>query len=172
MKCQACGHVVQRRAQFCPHCGQPVVPRTRGQSREFARPRWPLLLAMVAGGVLLGAVAVQLLNQRESPADDHVHFDGTLHGATLASQYPQVYQVAAEFICPCGTCTDGLEVCDCGMTRGSTEVRTKIYELLRVHHVPHVIELIEAEYGYRKSKSSSSLNLPGPSAPPPWAKPN
>ena len=129
------------------------------------------MLALVAGGVLLGAFAVQWLDRKEPAAHNHAHFDGTLRGEALAAQYPAVYQVAAEFICPCGTCTDGLEVCDCGMVKGSTEVRTKIHELLQVHHAPHVIELIEAEYGYRKNKPGSSLNLPEPSSTPPWATP-
>lgn len=171
MKCQACGHVVQRRAQFCPHCGKPVVPRARAQQHEAARPRWPLLLALVAGGALLGAVAVHIMSSRESPAHTHSHFDGRLRSEALAAQYPKVYQVAAEFICPCGTCSDGLEVCDCEMAKGSTEVRTKIYELLQVHEVPHAIALIEQEYGYRKSNPASSMKLPAPSATLPWAKP-
>ncbi len=147
------------------------MPRPRPQENKGPRPRWPLLLALVAGGVLLGALAMQLLQQKEpSPPTTHAHFDGTLRGEALAAQYPAVYQVASEFICPCGTCTDGLEVCDCAMAKGSTEVRTKIHDLLQLHHAPHVIQLVEAEYGYRKGKDSSSLKLPAPSTLP-WARP-
>jgi hypothetical protein len=147
------------------------MPRARSQQNENARPRWPLMVALIAGGVLLGAVAVHLLSRRESPAPAHSHFDGRLRGAALAAQYPAVYQVAAEFICPCGTCTDGLEVCDCEMVKGATEVRTKIYELLQVHEAPHAIALIEQEYGYRKNNPASSMKLPAPSSTLPWAKP-
>jgi hypothetical protein len=137
------------------------------------------MIALVAGGVLLGAVAVQWLTPKE-PAPHATqaaqaapaHYDGTLRGEALAAQYPKVYQAASEFICPCGTCTDGLEVCDCVMPKGAAEVRTKIYELLQVHEVPHAIALIEAEYGYRKSNPAPAMNLPSPSSTLPWAKPN
>ena len=172
MKCQACGHVVQRRAQFCHHCGKPIIMRTRAPENKAASPRWPLVIGLVAGGVLLGAVAVQWLTPKETATQvTHNHFDGTLRGEALAARYPNVYQVASEFICPCGTCTDGLEVCDCVMPKGSSEVRTKIHDLLQVHEVPHAIALVEEEYGYRRSKPNSSLNLPDPSSTLPWAKP-
>ncbi len=171
MKCQACGHTVQRRAQFCQHCGKPALLRTRSHENEAVRPRWPLLAALVAGGVLLGAAAVQWLGPEESPAQFQNHFDGSLRGEALAAQYPAIYQVASEFICPCGTCTDGLEVCDCEMAKGSSEVRTKIYELLQAHEVPHAIALIEQEYGYRKDRPASSMSLPTPESSRTWAKP-
>lgn len=162
MKCQSCGHTVLRRAQFCAHCGARVVPRVHEQKTAPEKPRWPIYIALVAGGILLGALVVNFLTNKEAPAtaDGHTHFDGTLRGAALAQQYPAVYEVASQFICPCGTCTDGLEVCDCGMTRGSTEVRTLIYELLQQHHVPHVIELIEKEFGHRKTGAAPSLTIP------------
>ncbi|MGH7497129.1 MAG: hypothetical protein ACREOO_32665 [bacterium] len=171
MKCQACGHAVQRRAQFCHYCGKPVAPRIRNQESTVTRPRWPLLIAVIAGGMFLGAVAMQWMRPPEPSSHAHSHFDGTLRGEALAAQYPAVYRVAAEFICPCGTCTDGLEVCDCEMARGSSEVRAKIYDLLQVHEVPHTIALLEEEYGYRKNSSSASRPLPSPPSALPWAKP-
>jgi len=174
MKCLACGHVVQRSSKFCKHCGKAVAPRVRSAPPPAASPRWPLFLALIAGGVLVGAVVMRLMQPAAppEPAHAHNHFEGTLRGAALAAQYPQVYQVASAFICPCGTCTDGLEVCDCEMVKGAAEVRTKIFELLQVHEVPHAIALIAAEYGHRKNDPASSLNLPAPAAALPWAKPN
>jgi hypothetical protein len=61
-----------------------------------------------------------------------------------------VYEVAAQFNCPCDDCNDGVEICDCVMERGAAEVRQLIYQLLQVHERPHVIELVAEKYGNRK----------------------
>lgn len=79
-----------------------------------------------------------------------------LRGEQLAKLYPAVYEVASQFNCPCGDCNDGIEVCDCDMVRGATEVRSFIYQLLQVHKPPHVIEMVEEKYGHRKSGLTSS----------------
>lgn len=172
MKCQSCGHTVLRRAQYCAHCGAPIVPRVNEQKHAPAKPTWPLYAALLIAGIALGAVVVYFVLNKEEPPAEHTHFDGTLRGAALAQQYPAVYEVASQFICPCGTCTDGLEVCDCGMPKGSTEVRTLIYELLQQHHVPHVVDLIDKQYGYRKNGATPTLSLPlSDSLPPSWLKP-
>jgi hypothetical protein len=128
-----------------------------------------LFVALVTVGVLLGAVMVYFIVGKNTPAEVSA-FDGRLRGAELAQKFPAVYEVASQFICPCGTCTDGLEVCDCGMPRGSTEVRTKIYELLRQHHVPHVVEIIAAEYGYRKNAATPPSTMPSQAIP--WERPH
>ncbi len=78
-----------------------------------------------------------------------------LRGEQLAKLYPAVYEVAAQFNCPCGDCNDGVEVCDCDMVRGATEVRTFIYQLLQVHKPAHVIEMVEEKYGHRKAVTSN-----------------
>lgn len=172
MKCQSCGHTVLRRAQFCASCGTPIVPRVNEQRHAAEKSSWPLYAALLAAGVLLGAFVVYFVLNKKEPQVEHTHFDGTLRGAALAQQYPAVYEVAAQFICPCGTCTDGLEVCDCGMPKGSTEVRTLIFELLQQHHVPHVIDLIEKQYGYRKDKPLPTFNPPASdSTHGAWARP-
>lgn len=165
MKCQSCGHTVTRRAQFCAHCGAGVVMRVNEQKAAPEKPRWPIYAALILGGLVAGALMVYFIIQPKNAPTGRTHFDGTLHGAALAQQYPDVYEVASQFICPCGTCTDGLEVCDCGMPKGSTEVRTLIYQLLQQHHVPHVIELIDKQYGYRKNSATPTLPTPSSNVP-------
>jgi hypothetical protein len=99
-------------------------------------------------------------------------FDPALRGEQLAKLYPAVYEVAANFICPCGSCTDGLEVCDCEMERGASEVRMFIYRLLQVHQPAHAIEIVAEKYNHRKDSAPSSLKFeqlppPAPAKNPP-----
>jgi len=68
--------------------------------------------------------------------------------------------------------TIGLEVCACDVPKGSTEVRTLIYELLQQHQVPHVVELIEKQHRYRKNSATSTHSLSSPdSLQPGWMRP-
>lgn len=162
MKCLSCGHHVVKRAKFCDACGAPIVPRVRTREETPKKP-WHFMAVLVALGIAVGAAGVYVLTKPQETPHNHSGFDPTLRGEALAAQYPKVYQVAAQFICPCGTCTDGLEVCDCGMINGSSQVRAEIYDLLQTHEPPHAIELIAARYGHRKSDAS----LP----PTPWVTP-
>lgn len=113
-----------------------------------------LLAAVLIGGVLLGAIVMYVSKDEGEPAfaSGQSVFDPRMHGHELAAAFPDVHDVAAAFICPCGTCTDGLEVCDCEMVKGASEVRQFIHENLSAgHHPPHVIEMVDAKYGYRKN---------------------
>ncbi len=110
---------------------------------------WPLAIAMLALGIAIGAFAMYSKSGRNVQAKSG--FDPALRGAQLASLYPQVYQVASQFICPCGTCNDGAEDCDCDMPNGAQEVRSFIYaQLMQGHLPPHIIEMVEQKYGHRK----------------------
>jgi cytochrome c-type biogenesis protein CcmH/NrfF len=131
---------------------------------------WILLAAVLVGGVLLGAIVMYVSRDESQPAlaSAAAAFDPKLHGPALATAFPEVYQVASEFICPCGTCTDGLEVCDCEMVKGASEVRQFIYDNLNAgHRPPHVTQMVEAKYGYRKSGRPPITfeNLPAPTLP-------
>jgi hypothetical protein len=122
----------------------------------------PLYIALIVAGIAVGALSFYWLQKQEAAtttatvAATATDFDPMLRGEELARLYPAVYEVASQFNCPCGECNDGVEVCDCDMVRGATEVRTFIYQLLQVHKPPHVIELVAEEYGHRKSVSRSS----------------
>lgn len=113
------------------------------------------MAALVLLGIVAGAGIVYFLTKPQESAHNHASFDPSLRGEALAQRYPGVYQVASQFICPCGSCTDGLEVCDCDMTNGSFQVRAEIFNLLQTHEPPHAIELIASRYGHRKSETST-----------------
>lgn len=164
MKCSSCGHRVTRRAKFCDACGALIIPRAKTATPTPADSRtWFFGALLLAAGLAAGALLMYLANRPSSAGHTHNGFDSSLRGEALAAQYPQVYEVAAQFICPCGSCTDGLEVCDCDMKNGSFQVRNEIYQLLQVHEVPHVVALIAERHGHRKAGATSPA--------PPWEKP-
>jgi len=150
MKCPECGRHIPPRSKFCQYCGKPVSPRR--QTPAPAKPNWPLYLTLVIAGIAVSVLAFRFLKSQEpaTAAATAADFDPTLRGEPLAKQFPAVYEIAAQFNCPCDDCNDGVEVCDCVMERGAGEVRTFIHQLLQVHQPPHVIELVAQKYGNRK----------------------
>jgi hypothetical protein len=132
-------------------------PRRSSQAPSATKPNWPLYLALVIAGIAIGVLAFRWLQKSETAPT--TNFDPTLRGEQLAQRYPGVYEVASQFNCPCGTCNDGIEVCDCEMERGAAEIRQFIYDLLQVHEPPHVIELVAQKYGSRKNDLTTSPQL-------------
>lgn len=153
MKCVNCGRHASRQAKYCESCGHPLTLRRSAPTETPSQPQWVLLSAILIGGILLGAVVMYFSQDKsQTVAVTTSAFDPKLRGAQLQAAFPEVYQVAAEFTCPCGSCTDGVEVCDCEMVKGASELRQFIFDNLNAgHHPPHVIEMVEARYGYRKS---------------------
>ncbi len=161
MKCPECHRKVFKRDRFCPHCGAPLHQRP-----PIARPvaaksspntNWPLITAAVLVGVIIGAVA--MYSRSGNTGRGVQAFDPHLRGPQLAATYPQVYEVAAQFNCPCGSCNDGLEVCDCEMKNGASEVRAFIYAQLQSGHKPfHVAEMVEQRWGHRKGAPIPDAN--------------
>ncbi len=173
MKCPECGRHITPRAKFCPYCGKAATPRRGNKSSvQVQKSNWPLYLTLILGGIAIGIFAFRWL-QTETPATaaaTAADFDPTLRGEQLAKQYPAVYEVASQFNCPCDDCNDGIEVCDCQMERGAGEVRTFIYQLLQIHHPPHVIELVAQKYGNRKNGVTTPFEFEH-AAPPTWQAP-
>jgi zinc-ribbon domain len=163
MKCPTCGRHITPRSNFCPYCGKPAAPRRSKPEAQTIPPRLPLYVALVVGGIAIGVLSFYWLQKQETATATATaaanNFDPTLRGEQLAKLYPAVYEVAAQFDCPCGTCDDGVEVCDCDMERGAAEVRTFIYQLLQVHEPPHAIKLVEEKYGHRKSGAPEALKF-------------
>lgn len=154
VKCPSCGRRVSPRSRFCEFCGEPFVSKESAPREKTKDTNWILLAAVLISGVLLGAMVMYFTkDESQQVARATQIFDPKLRGQELAALFPEVYQVAVEFICPCGTCTDdGLEVCDCEMVKGASEGRQFIYDNLTAgHHPPHVIEMVDAKYGYRKN---------------------
>ncbi|MDZ7266503.1 MAG: zinc ribbon domain-containing protein [candidate division KSB1 bacterium] len=164
MKCSSCGHRVIRRARYCDACGAPLFPRSKSAAVAPANSRSRFFGAvLLSAGIAVGALLMYFATRPTSSKQVHGNFDPSLRGEVLAAQYPLVYEVASQFLCPCGSCNDGLEVCDCDMKNGAFQVRREIHQLLQVHEVPHVIELLATRYGHRKTGASSPASL--------WQKP-
>ncbi|MGH7456611.1 MAG: zinc ribbon domain-containing protein, partial [bacterium] len=117
MKCPTCGRHITPRSNFCPYCGKSVVPRRNKQKAQTTPQRLPLYIALMTAGVAIGVLSFYSLQTREpaTAAATAADFDPILRGEQLAGLYPAVYEVAAQFNCPCGDCNDGVEVCDCDM---------------------------------------------------------
>jgi len=173
MKCPECGRHIAPRVKFCPYCGQSASPRGSHKTPSpTTKPNWPLYLTLVIAGIAIGVLAFRWLQKQEpvTAAATASNFDPTLRGELLAQQYPAVHEVASQFNCPCGTCNDGIEVCDCEMERGAAEIRQFIYQLLQIHETPHAIELVAQKYGARKNGTAESLQFEHVH-PPAWQTP-
>lgn len=167
MKCQSCSRKVHKKDRYCPYCGEMISPRGQGSSagrqRSGSETNWFIIIGAVAAGILLGVIAMYSWFPRTSTGSPG-GFDPTLRGQALLAQYPQVYEVASHFTCPCGSCTDGLEICDCTMKDGAAEVRSFIYAQLQSGHLPpHIIEMVAQRWGHRKSQPLQKFNpaIPG-----------
>lgn len=160
MKCPECHRTVQRKDRFCPYCGARVTGKTaparKKNTSQNNSQNWPLVAAIFALGLAVGAFAIYATRTGNTPGATpsvaQATFDPTLRGPQLAQRFPLVYEVAAQFMCPCGSCNDGLEVCDCDMPRGAVEVRGFIYAQVQAgHKAPHITEMVEEKYGHRKN---------------------
>ncbi len=154
MKCLSCGRHIAPRSNFCPYCGKPAAPRRNKIDTQKTTVRWLLYLVLLVASIAIGVLSFRWLQEKETytATGTATDFDPTVRGEQLAQLYPTVYEVAAQFNCPCGDCNDGVEVCDCQMERGAAEVRSFIYQLLQIHKPQHVIELVAEKYGHRKKE--------------------
>jgi hypothetical protein len=158
MKCPSCGRHITPRSNFCQYCGKPAAPRRNQTKTKKTTPRWLLYLATVVAVIAVSVLLLHWFQEKDTATASATatDFDPTLYGEPLARLYPAVYEVAAQFNCPCGDCNDSVEVCDCQMERGAAEVRSFIYQLLQIHKPPHVSELVAEKYGHRKSAAGNS----------------
>lgn len=157
MKCQKCHSTVTRKSKFCPNCGTPVTPRT-SQKRSQPQSKMPLgyALALVGLGILAG---ISILKLSETPTNQSLprSFDAQ---SSLAGQGGAVMDIAREFMCPCGTCTDPLDVCDCDHKGGAQEVKGFIAQKLREgHKKPHIMEMVQTEFAAKRRGIPPLLNL-------------
>lgn len=146
MKCQNCRTTVTKKSKFCPNCGQRITPRVSAASP--AKGSFPLVYAVgfIGVGILLGYAVFKFGSSSGSaqpgPA---VRPDAPIHSAAVLA-------IAREFMCPCGTCTDPLDVCDCDHNHGALEVKTFIARQLQAgHEKPHIVEMVQAKYGGLKN---------------------
>ena len=143
MKCLNCHHTIARKSKFCPHCGTAVVHHTSPRHEQAQKPKLPTYywIALLALGALLGIMAVMIVQNQNTviePASNLLE----------PVQDSKVLEVAREFMCPCGSCSDELETCGCDHKNGALEVKAFISEQLQNGHLkPHIIEMVQTQFG-------------------------
>jgi len=159
MKCPNCHHSVTRKSKFCTHCGAPVVPRT-SQVVTPLRSKWSAAyaLGLVAFGIAAGFAIFKFSGDS---AENHSH-----NSIPQSLQSAEVLDIAKEFMCPCGTCSDALDGCTCDDKNGAVEVKSFIAQkLLEGHKKPHIVEMVQERYGGLKSQTSTSFKFKLPEKP-------
>jgi len=159
VKCQNCQQTVTRKTKFCPNCGATIVLRA-AQKSPPQKARWsiPYALGLVALGIVVGYVVFKhSTHSGENSASDIQNNPATQSAAVL--------DIAREFMCPCGTCNDALDECTCDDKNGAVEVKSFIAQkLLEGHKKPHIVEMVQTQYGGLKTPPSPSLKFKFPGA--------
>jgi hypothetical protein len=154
MKCQTCHQTVARKSRYCANCGAPVVPRS--SQRQPAEKSKPLTTgyaaALVGAGVLVGFLIFKF-GISNSGSEDNADIPAALQSA-------EVLDVAQGFMCPCGKCSDRLDVCTCDHPKGAFEVKGFIAQQLAVGHMkPHIVEMVQKKYGGHIHNNNAPLKL-------------
>ncbi|MFQ5864948.1 MAG: zinc-ribbon domain-containing protein [bacterium] len=160
MKCQNCHHTVTRKSKFCPNCGTPIVARkSQHQQQAKTQIHFGYSLALVGLGIVIGlAIFKYAFNSEDksSPVTSAIQTDQLLQSAV-------VLDIAREFMCPCGSCSDPLDVCTCDHKNGALEVKSFIAQKLREgHKKPHIVEMVQEQYGALKNESAPLFDLKPP----------
>ncbi|MFQ5707850.1 MAG: hypothetical protein ACE5HO_10400 [bacterium] len=155
MKCQNCNQIIARKSKFCPNCGEEVKFRSSVKNAKQGS-GIPMVygFGLLGLGILLGFALFKFSLQSGDTAAPTV----SSFGSPAAIQSPAVLDIAKDFICPCGTCNDPLDVCTCDNPNGAVEVKSFIAQKLREgHKKPHIVEMLTKEYPGLKSKPGASL---------------
>jgi hypothetical protein len=149
MYCPNCGRKTTRRSKFCPDCGENLSNPLPKKAKKTESRGVPLhyVLAILAAGILLGVVIIKMFNGRNETTPEILADVPSIHSAA-------VLDIASEFNCPCGTCKDSLDECDCDHKNGAIEIKSFIAQQLLRHHKPHIVEMVQKQYGGLKSQST------------------
>lgn len=154
MYCPNCRHKVTRRSKFCPNCGEDLITARQAVARPAPVQRGvplPVAFGLLVVGILLGFLYFQYAGPSTRSTPPAI---GSLPGIQSAA----VLDIAKEFMCPCGSCSDALDVCDCTHKNGAVEIKTFIARKLAEGHLkPHIVEMVQQTYGGLKS---TTLPLP------------
>lgn len=155
MKCQNCHRNVTRKSKFCSHCGNAIVPRTSGKSEQQSLKMSISNAMMFVGLGIVISLLIVVLNKdsKEPPLQQGLNFSNA-----MTIQSPAVLDIAREFMCFCGTCTDRLFECDCEHPKGALEVKSFILQQIRGgHKKPHIVEMVANRFGSSKAKPDSTI---------------
>jgi cytochrome c-type biogenesis protein CcmH/NrfF len=162
MKCQSCGQTVVKRGNFCPNCGARIVPRRSTPKKSKPTRSMPMsyAAAFIAVGALVGFMIFKLSTAPDS-SQMVVEGNGVQSLGFIPTELrAQVQDIASEFMCPCGGCTDALDVCTCDMKNGAVEIKTFIAQQLQAgHKKPHIVEMVNDRYGGLKDAAAPTVDF-------------
>jgi cytochrome c-type biogenesis protein CcmH/NrfF len=153
MKCPNCHQTVTRKSKFCANCGNPISFRQSRQPVKTQK-KLPLSLAIVLVGLGI-VVGLAIFKFASKPATNTV--------LPVANVQSAVLDIASEFTCPCGSCSDGLDVCTCDAPRGAVEARNFIAQKIQEgHERPHIVEMVQKKYGSLRNTSNPVFKFETP----------
>ncbi|MFQ5824201.1 MAG: zinc-ribbon domain-containing protein [bacterium] len=160
MKCQNCHHTVTRKSKFCTNCGTPVAPRS-SQKRTQPKTRLPISYAfgLIGLGILVGIAIIKFI---ENSSNNSFQAASNIQKSQQI-QSAAVLDIAKEFMCPCGSCSDPLDECTCDHKNGALEVKTFIAQKLQEgHKKPHIVEMVQEKYGSLQSRTNPNFKFEMP----------
>ncbi|MFQ5627909.1 MAG: zinc ribbon domain-containing protein [bacterium] len=150
MYCPNCGEKTTRRSKFCPNCGDDLTVQKSRKPKTVESRGVPLqyVIAILAAGILIGAVIIKYFDNGNETAPANTPTSFSIHSAA-------VLDIAREFNCPCGQCNHVLDECDCQHKNGAHEIKSFIaLKLMEKHHKPHIIEMVQENYGGLRSQGT------------------
>ncbi len=162
MKCESCGKTVTRKSNFCPSCGEPIVYR-RSAERAPQRRSVPFsyAIALVTAGAFLGFLIFKLSSGPSAPPVATSNA-GTFQTASAvpAALVPQVREIADQFMCQCGGCSDPLNECSCDMKNGAREMKGFIAQQLQAGvEKSQIVAMVSLRYGGLKSANAPVVDF-------------
>ena len=169
VNCSKCGYTIEPEAQFCSQCGTKVAVKSapapkaakpiykskysHGKAKKNSKSSKAGINSFVGYAILaifvIGVTWFIAWSFSSSSRPDRVNSTVSQYQNT-STWSDEVQAIAANFQCPCGTCTDRLDVCTCDEPRGSVEVKTYIKSLLDQGLTKfETVEKVEEEYGNR-----------------------
>jgi hypothetical protein len=169
VNCSQCGNTIEPGAQFCSQCGTKVTGKitsapkaakpiyknkyTHGKSKKSGKSSKAGVNSFVGYAILaifvIGVTWFIAWSFSSSSRPGRVNSPVSQYRNTSVWS-DEVQAIAANFNCPCGTCSDRLDVCTCAEPSGSVEVKTYIKSLLDQGLTKfEAVENVEEKYGNR-----------------------
>ncbi len=163
--CSSCGKLVQQGSKFCSFCGarikdhksssgKPAGTRARSvraQSRVGSKTKsgnsgnralgYAILAVLILG---IGAFVIWTqVSSNKKAVEEKTSYTHTEWSSAVLS-------VAKNFNCPCGECSDRLDICTCDLPNGAVDAKTYIRELLDSDLSQFAaIQKVEERFGHR-----------------------
>jgi hypothetical protein len=169
ISCSKCGSIIEPGARFCSQCGTKVT----GNSAAAVKPAKPVYRGRYSGGkanksrkssgaginsfvgyailaiFVIGITWFIAWSFSSSSRPRRVN-QPVAQSPAAGAWSDEVQAISANFICPCGTCSDRLDVCDCDEPGGAVEVKAYIKSLLEQGLTKfEVVAQVEERYGNR-----------------------